>query len=75
MEIVRNYRNELKELAEKEATKLWRLARRARKHNVSAETVAKMVEEGWYCHTTLTAYPERMLEWDFEYKMQYAFKY
>ena len=50
---------ELKEKAEAEATKLWRLARRAEKHGVSA----------------LTAYPERMLEWKFEYEMKYAFKF
>lgn len=75
MEILRNYRNELKELAKKEATKLWRLARRAKAHNVSAELTHKIQEEADYCYRTLTTYPERMLEWDFQYGMKYAFKY
>ena len=75
MERLRNYRFELRELAEQEATKLWRLARRAKAHKVSADTVHKIQEEADYCYRTLTTYPERMLEWDFEYKMQYAFKF
>lgn len=71
---LRNYRNELKELADKEATKLWRMARRAEKHDVSVDTIHRIREEADYCYRTLTTYPERMIEWEFGYGLKYAFK-
>lgn len=68
-------KQELKAMAEAEAIKLWRLARRAEKHGVSSTTINAIREEGWFCNSTLTTYPERILEWDFQYKMKYAFKF
>lgn len=66
---------ELVQMAEREATHLWRLARKAEEHGVSPDTVAAIREEADYCHRILTASPARMVEWDFQYKMKYAFKF
>lgn len=68
-------REELKQISEKEAQKLWRLARRAIKHGCKAETVAKIREEANWCHTTGTTYPDRSVYWKSEYDFQYAFKF
>ena len=65
---------ELKEQARQEAYKLWRLARRCKEHGVSQKTIDEIRNEAHHCHTTLTAYPERMVAWDFEYRMKWAFK-
>lgn len=68
-------RNELKEMAIREAIKLWRLARRAEKHGVSKEVINDIREEGFIMNNTMTSYPDRLLEWNFKYKYKYAFKY
>ena len=64
----------LSEKAKKEAVYLWRLARKAQAHGVSAEIVHAIREEANYCYYTLATYPDRMLMWDFKYNMYYAFK-
>lgn len=66
---------ELKNMAEKEAIKLWRLARKAERHNVSNELIYKIREEATCMYITMTTYPDRLLERDFEYKFKFAFKY
>lgn len=65
---------DLVRMAEREATHLWRLARKAEEHGVSPDTVAAIREEADYCYYTLTASLAKMVEWDFQYKMRYAFK-
>lgn len=65
---------QLKAMAEKEAQKIFRLARRAAAHGCRPETVEKIREEARWLHETATAYPDRLLRWQFEYEMKYAFK-
>lgn len=74
MREIKRMREELKHKAEREAMKLWRLARRAEKHGVAAEIVRTIRDEADYCHRTLTAYPERVLSWRIEYDTKYAFR-
>lgn len=74
MQELKRIHYELIEKAKQEAFKLWRLARKASKCGVSQATIQAIRDEADYCYRTLTAYPERMIAWDFEYKMKYAFK-
>lgn len=67
-------RNQLKEKADKEAHRLWRIARRAWKRGCSQQLINAIRAEANWLHTTATAYPERLLEWEFEYKFKYAFR-
>lgn len=63
-------REQLKEIAEKESMKLFRMARRLKRHGGSEETINKIREEAFRLHRT--AYPERLLD-DF-IKWEFAFK-
>ncbi|MGN0989501.1 MAG: hypothetical protein ACI4N6_04235 [Eubacteriales bacterium] len=74
LETIKSLRYELTHIVEQEATNLYRLARKAEQHNVKQSVIDKIREEANYLHTTLTAYPERILEWDFEYNTKYAFR-
>ena len=65
---------ELEVMAEREAIKLWRIARRAQKHGCSNELVQAIREEANWLYTTGQAYPDRLLDWKFEYEFKYAFK-
>lgn len=67
-------RHQLIEMAKEEATKLWRLARRAKSHGCSAELVKAIRDEANWLWDTGTSYPERILTWKFEYEFKYAFK-
>ena len=69
---LRKIRDELEEIARKEAKQLFRLAWRALRHGCKRETVEKIREEArWLCETG-TAYPERLLD---PFKTwQYAFR-
>lgn len=53
-------REELKEIAEQEATKLYRLAWRAKSHGCSNEMVEAIRNEARELH--MTGYPERLLD-------------
>lgn len=66
-------RYDLMMMAERESMKLWRLARKAKEHGVSSTVVQSIREEADIMHNTMTAYPERLLDWDFKYKYKYAF--
>lgn len=68
---LRSIRSQLCEIAEKEATKLYRLARKMRKMNCPAVNIEKCREEARFLH--MCAYPERLLSSDIVWK--YAFKY
>lgn len=67
-------RRKLKGMAEKEAQRLFRLARRAAAHGCRPETLEKIMVEAWWLHETATAYPDRLLRQQFEHEMKYAFK-
>jgi hypothetical protein len=73
--IVKEMKTVLRKMAMKEATKLFRLARKARAHGCSNELVYAIQGEAWNCETNLFTYPDRMLAPDFENTMLYAFKY
>ena len=64
--------NQLNIIAEREAMKVWRMARRAEKRGVSPEVVNEIREEGHILYNTMTAYPERLLETTRVWK--YAFR-
>lgn len=64
----------LKEMAEQEATKLFRLAWRAKAHGCKPETVEAIRNEARWLHETGTAYPDRLVHWKFEYEFKYAFR-
>lgn len=74
MKELKAIRRKLKGMAEKEAVRLFRLARRAEKHGCRPKTVEKIREEARWLHETATVYPDRLLRWQFEYEMKYAFK-
>lgn len=74
MKRLEQMREELKQMAEKEAMNLWRLARRAEKHNVSRDVIHEIREEASWLHTTAQAYPDRLLDWKFTYEHKYAFR-
>lgn len=67
-----NIRWALEELAEKEATYLYRLARRMEKHGCDPKMVRKCRDEAGELH--LTGYPERLVDWRTHYRFEYAFK-
>lgn len=68
----------LQAIAEDQATRLWRLARKAKKHGVNPKTVHAIREEGWKMREYLT-YPERLIgivahSWTPNLEFKYAFK-
>lgn len=74
MKRINEIRQELKEMAEQEATRLYRLARRAEKKGCKQELVTEIRDEAHWLHTTAQAYPERIVHWQFEYLFKYAFR-
>ena len=74
MKELKAIRRQLETMAEKEAQRLFRLARRATAHECRPKTVEKIREEARWLHETATAYPDKLLRWQFEYEMKYAFK-
>lgn len=74
MKELREISDKLKEMAEKEAMRLYRLAWRAKAHGCKPETVEAIRNEARWLHDTATAYPERLLRWQFEYEFKYAFR-
>ena len=67
---LRAIRSQLCEIAEKEATKLFRLARKMRSHGCKIENIQTCREEAYALH--MTGYPENLLRSDIVWK--YAFK-
>lgn len=57
---LRTVRDDLRELLECEATRLYRLARKMEEHGVSADKVQKCREEANEFH--MCSYPERVLD-------------
>ena len=67
-----NIRNELRELAEKEATYLYRLAWRMTAHGCKKENIEQCRNEARELH--MTGYPERIITYEWQSTKQYAFK-
>ena len=65
---------ELVEIIEKEATNLYRLARKAKEHGVSDEVINQIREEADELRVNCTANPDRILEWRYGYRTKYAFR-
>jgi hypothetical protein len=67
---LQSIRQELQDIAEREATYLWRLAWRMQEHNCSPASVAKVRAEAFELH--MTGYPERLLDpfktWEYAFK-------
>lgn len=67
---LKNIKNQLKEISEKESMKLFRIARRLEKHGGSSETILEIRNEAFELHDT--AYPERLIDdrkiWKFAFK-------
>ena len=67
---LRNIKNQLQEIAEKESIRLGRMSRRLQKHGGSLETIQAIRNEALELHNT--AYPERLLDdfkvWKFAFK-------
>lgn len=71
---LREITQRLKEMAQKEAYKLWRLARKAQRHGCSAKLVEAIREEGTRLYNEMQTYPDRLVYWKTEYEFKYAFK-
>lgn len=65
-------RYQLKEICNKEAYRLWKQARRMQEHGVSDELVMKCKNEAFDLFNT--GYPERILDDNYEFGVQFAFK-
>lgn len=74
MKELKEIRYKLEEMAEKEASQLFRLAWRAKAHGCKPETVEAIRNEARWLHVTATAYPDILLRWEFEYDFKYAFR-
>lgn len=66
-------RYQLESMMEKEHLKLCRLWWRAKRHGCSEETLRKIADERDWMYSN-SAYPERIIAWDFKYKFKYAFR-
>lgn len=64
---------ELKAMAEKEAYKVWRMARRAEAKGCSAKLVNEIRNEGSELYNNYGTYPERLLDWNTKSNLKYAF--
>ena len=67
---IREIMTQLEEISEKEAMKLYRMARRLQKHGGSSETVAAIREEANELH--LNYYPQNLIDpfktWKFAFR-------
>ena len=69
---LQDLRDRLQDLAEAEATYLYRLAWRMERHNCNPENIRKVREEARCLH--MTGYPERLVTFEEHYHFEYAFK-
>lgn len=65
--------DDLREMAQKEAYILWRLAWRAKAHGCQPETVEAIRDEAWAMYNEYTVYPSRLLEDQTKHRLKYAF--
>ena len=74
MKQLREIRRNLTDIARVESMKLFRLSRRAEKHGCSEKLVAEIREEARWIWNIGDSAPERLLSWEFEYRVKFAFK-
>lgn len=67
-------REKLKGMAEKEALKWFRIARKAVHKGCSGKLVAEIRNEAFWLHDTVAAYPERLIEPGFEREHKFIFR-
>lgn len=65
--------DELRTMSEREAMKVWRMARRAEKKGCSEKLVNDIREEGCALYNEYKTYPERLLDWRAKNRLKYAF--
>lgn len=73
MKKLNEMRYELEAMAEKEAYKWWRIARRAEAHGCSTQLVNEIREDADYAWYTLKTYPDRVLSWKLPFEHKYIF--
>jgi hypothetical protein len=73
MTLLAELRQNVSQIANKEFYRLCRLARRAEKRNVSPKVVQAILEEAWEMRCC-ECNPDRLLRWQAEYELKYAFK-
>ena len=73
MKELKEIRNRLEEIIERQQMKLWRLARIAKRKGCSQKLVRELQAEGWGMYD-MKADPERVLVWQMEGRFKYAFK-
>ena len=66
-------RHELEDMVEREAMRLFRLARRAEAKGCSAKLVNDIREEAFALDINYKSYPERLLDWRTKNILKYAF--
>ncbi len=65
--------DELREMAEREAYNLYRLAWRAKAHGCKPETVEAIREEARRMYSSITSNPGWLLDWKAKSQFKYAF--
>lgn len=73
MKELKEIKQKLEEIIERKYIRLWRLARRAENKGCSPALVNAIRNEGWEIYH-MRNYPERILTWQNEYTLKYAFK-
>lgn len=66
---------EIIEIAHKEASNLFRIARSAEAHGASEKLVQEIREEAWILENEIYHYPDRLLDWKYPYRTKHAFRY
>lgn len=74
MKRLKEIKMQLSQMSEREAMRMWRLARNAQKRGCSRETVNKIREEADWLYRSGTVYPGSLLDWEFEKNFKYAFR-
>lgn len=70
---INSMREELRQMAEKEAMRVWRLGRRAKAKGCSQKLINEIRDEGFSLYNEYTAYPERLLDNNAKHRLKYAF--
>lgn len=74
LDTINKIRRELDEMAQREATNLYRLARKAQAHGVSQKIVDEIREEACHLYHSIATEPDRLLTYEYISKTKYAFR-
>lgn len=72
---IEEMKREIIEIAHKEATNLYRIARSAEAHGASEKLVQEIRAEAWVLEHEIYSYPDRLLDWKYSYRTKHAFRY